>query len=917
MNVNWITQLEHLLDPKRNSSKDDLKPPTSAANTPIRHANTPINYTNPTADYSLNKYYLKKQILDNYKKENINELYPWQHECLIKLKEVQWEKGENFLFVAPTSGGKTLVAEIFAFEQIEKTEKIFFLFPLNSLINEKIAYFKKICIGTDIKIGTEFTNTDIILCTYEKLNSYLNKKKLVCTRCNDNIREEYSSTMNKNVHKDKNCCHSFIVIIDEFHLISERGRGIYIENIISKILYLNKKRPTIKIISMSGTLDNLSKLREWMNARIYVSSYRPQEIKEHYICNGDVYKKEKEVGSFSYSCSVYDFGKVDDEDGGNRRNGDISGSGSSCERSTNIQNSISNFLKGRSLSTNNNLVRSLLCFALYSRIDKLNTLIFCSTKKNCEYYINIINNFFLSCFPYHDINIPEEIKIKRRELNDKIYHIDKYTYDKMNYYIHNGICYYYSDISNSIKKLLELAYKEKTLFLLTCTSTLSVGLNLRVDRVLISSPFIADNFLTVTQYKQMIGRAARLNKGDSFLFVEKKQEKNILDMFKKNFIHIKSTMNGSSSFDQLEKYIIEFICLLNDPMSFHDIVSVFSFSLYFIEIVKSGEPEQGEGGITGRNGVINVAITSAANSAANCSNYVGVDKKSASKGSIRSSVQLKEEKDERTFNDEFGDINLEQFTENELIFYERKKKDIHYVVNKLIKYKCIEIENKKIRVTNFCKSLCISNFTISFGVELLNEIKYYDKIYLYNNSFHLCYICSSYNLNIASFTYYLPFLKNLLSIIFVDNYTKHIIFQILKFDSDIINMLNLKNQNMSFNRKKNIFFTDDLVQKKYNKLYLSILLFLYLKGNNISLICSTFKITEEVLQTILHHTYIYIHILISFFDQLDQQQFKLRSSFGEKSTKKKKNKIKIKEHANEHENENENENEEEEEEQEH
>ncbi|KJP89764.1 hypothetical protein AK88_00472 [Plasmodium fragile] len=921
MNVNWIANLQNLLDKKKtsremsdhakvirteskvhkHSSHQECRPPLSSK----QHVEGDrLGKPPECGSQQLHTYCIKKAIIDNYRKEQIKELYPWQVECLNQMRTVRWEEGESFIFVAPTSGGKTLVTEIFAFEQMHRTEKTFFLFPLNSLIHEKMSYLRKLCKGTDIKVGIDFAQNDIVLCTYERMNNYLNKSKFESQEVgmDGGMDGENWSPQGITTTPGRYPSHNFIVVIDEFHLISEKGRGIYIENIISKIMYLNKKEARIKIICMSGTLNNFPTLKRWMNAKIYISPYRrPQEITEHYICNCGVYRKEKkkEGYPFSYLCNVYDFHQswkdMPDEQGKLRCLYKVESvkTVKRCNLSDeismfyqNTKNNIANFLKMRNLSVNNNLINSLLCFSLHSRVNKLNTLIFCSTKKNCEIYVRLINQYFCA-FPVDDT--PQEVQLRREKLNEKIRQLDRYAHSTMSKLVANGICYYYSDISNSIKRLIEVAYKEKTLFLLTCTSTLSVGLNLFVDRVLISSPFIAQNFLNVTQYKQMIGRAAREKQGDSFLFVDKKYEKKMLQIFQENCTNIRSTMNDGSSLDEMEKYIIEFLCLLDSrPMSVRDVVMMLSFSLCFTEVALAREaltrassprkaadqwngPWDGEAvanavAISGGQSVGQSACQAAANACGKNSAHppqreaLGADsRQKGGQTEVRASTRCPLEVDE------------ENFTPSERIFYEAKKEQIHAVLNILIDYKCVQVDSnrRKFHLTNFCRSLCVSNFSVSFGYELLSEVKNYDRLYLFNRSFHLCYICSTHNLNIASFSYYLPLLKNLIAMVCSDNYTKYIIFHVLKFDYDMINMLALKNHNNLFSRKRK-YFEDDKVERKHNKLYLSIFLFLYLKGTTTSVLCSLFKITKDVFQSILQHTHMYIHILISFFDRLDE-----------------------------------------------
>ncbi|XP_037686072.1 helicase POLQ-like isoform X8 [Choloepus didactylus] len=220
-------------------------------------------------------YSLPSKVRDIYARfKGIEKLYEWQHTCLT-LKSVQERK--NLIYSLPTSGGKTLVAEILMLQELLCRRKdVLMILPYVAIVQEKISGLSSF--GIELGFFVE---------------EYAGSKG----RFPPIKRREKKSLYIATIEKGHSLVNSLIetgrisslglVVVDELHMIGEGSRGAILEMTLAKILYTSK---TTHIIGMSATLNNVEDLQEFLQAEYYTSQFRPVELKEYLKINDAIYE---------------------------------------------------------------------------------------------------------------------------------------------------------------------------------------------------------------------------------------------------------------------------------------------------------------------------------------------------------------------------------------------------------------------------------------------------------------------------------------------------------------------------------------------------------------------------------------------------------------------------------------------------
>ncbi len=195
----------------------------------------------------------------------IEKLFPPQAEALPNAIN-----GENIMLTIPTASGKSLIAHLTIVHRLThelKGKRAIYIVPLKALAQEKMSELKDITAHTTLRVGlaigeregeyNQVENSDIIVCTSEKLDSLMRTRPEIM----DNIG---------------------IIVTDEFHLLNDPGRGPTLEIVLSRIRH---RKPDVQIIALSATVGNSEKLASWLNAKLIKSSWRPVSL-EYGILNG-------------------------------------------------------------------------------------------------------------------------------------------------------------------------------------------------------------------------------------------------------------------------------------------------------------------------------------------------------------------------------------------------------------------------------------------------------------------------------------------------------------------------------------------------------------------------------------------------------------------------------------------------------
>ncbi|XP_050362485.1 helicase POLQ-like isoform X2 [Nymphalis io] len=401
-----------------------------------------------TINMNQNNFYglpmIVKGLFKTYR--NIEKFYDWQEECL-NLDAIKERR--NLIYALPTSGGKTLVAEILMLREIlNRKQNALFILPFVAIVQEKI-----------LSLAPFALQLDFLVEEYAGGKGHIPPKK----------RRKKNSIYIATIEKGLALVRSLIeldrlqeiglIVVDELHLIGESGRGSTLEMLLTTVIFANKG---IQIVGMSATIGNLPDLATFLKADVYEKQFRPVELVEYVKLGNVLHRIVWGAGGMEI---------VPDRE----LSFDYSRAGAALDPDA-------------------------LGGLVGETAPRAACLLFCPTKRNCENVAALLCKLQRSEMTNHRV---EERVALQKALRNEGAAVDLIRFVRF------GVAFHHAGLAGEERSLLEHAFRSGVISVLCCTSTLAAGVNLPAKRVIIRAPLIGREFITLGAYKQMVGRAGR------------------------------------------------------------------------------------------------------------------------------------------------------------------------------------------------------------------------------------------------------------------------------------------------------------------------------------------------------------------------------------------------------------------------
>ena len=369
---------------------------------------------------------IKMENLRNDIKTIINSAYPYIKDFNPAQKAViesgYLEDKSNYIICIPTASGKTVLGVLPALKTILDGGKAVYAAPLLSIQNEKVKEFKAFE-QHGINVGKHPSSSDLSVMVFESFDAL--------TRFSWNTLRDVDT-----------------LIIDEFHMIGEYSRGPTLESAITRAKIIN---PSMRIIALSATLQNIDEIEGWLDGTCIEHDYRPVPLHKD-VLDAEMFNTKNK----------------------------------------------------------NDVIVKIL---EKSMKDNSQALSFVSTRRFTESLATYVSKKISKKINFKQKERFKEVADKILEVPKNKGSLPTSTCLKLAESCENGIAFHHAGLFNEQKEIIEDEFRNGNILMITATPSLMYGVNLPSKTVVIRDHTRWTNngpqFIPVFDYEQMSGRAGR------------------------------------------------------------------------------------------------------------------------------------------------------------------------------------------------------------------------------------------------------------------------------------------------------------------------------------------------------------------------------------------------------------------------
>ena len=465
----------------------------------VTAASTPGPEQNPLLSLGHSRYGLPDALISNLDTLGIRAIYPWQSICLLGTGLLAGTK--NLIYTAPTGGGKSLVADVLMLKRVidKPKAKAILVLPYVALVQEKVKWLRRVVEGVDKKLEAvdsaapnerfrrqdpalrvaaflggsrsraTWADVDVAVCTIEKANALVNAA----------IEEGVVGELG-------------VVVLDELHMLDDEHRGYLMELMCAKLRSLPQY---VQLIGMSATLSNTRMIADWLDAKFYISNYRPVPIEEHLVFENRIYPTANSKQFFRTASQL--------------------SSVSTQEDAVPIRVVAPSVHK----ELENPMANAMISLTLETVKSGYGALVFCSSRLGCQTSALLISEA-MPCTDSLDATVLD----RRLDLVATLQSLPSGFEPAFQKTIVRGVAFHHAGLTTEERDIVSEAYDCGLIKVMVATCSLAAGVNLPARRVIILGARMGRDLVGPAMLRQMRGRAGRKGKdeiGETYLCCQK------------------------------------------------------------------------------------------------------------------------------------------------------------------------------------------------------------------------------------------------------------------------------------------------------------------------------------------------------------------------------------------------------------